>query len=317
MRWKVMVSAPYMQPDLDRFRPIFKENDIELVVPPVSERLEEADLLKHAHDVDGVICGDDRFTEHVLGELSQLKVISKWGTGIDSIDQEACRRHGIKICNTPDAFSKPVADSVLGYMLSFARTIPRTDLQMKQGRWKKEPGRSLSECTLGIIGVGNVGKAVAHRAAAFGMRILGSDPVLPGQQVLSSTGIEMSFLPRLLEQSDFISVNCDLNSTSHHLLSDPQFESMKPQAIVINTARGPIIDEQALVRALVTGIIGGAGLDVFEHEPLPQDSPLRVMDNVLLAPHNANSSPEAWEKVHENTINNLLCELRRSSRAIA
>ena len=170
---------------------------------------------------------------------------------------------------------------------------------------------------MGIIGVGNVGKAVAKRAAAFGMRILGSDPVLPCQQVLSSTGIEMSFLLRLLEQSDFISVNCDLNWTSHHLLSDSQFESMKPQAIVINTARGPIVDEQALVRALVTGVIGGAGIDVLGHEPLPQDSPLREMDNVLLAPHNANSSPEAWETVHENTINNLLCELRQRALVVA
>jgi D-3-phosphoglycerate dehydrogenase len=312
-----MVSAPYMQPDMERFRPIFQDNDIELIVPPVHERLEEEELLEYARDVDGVICGDDRFTQRVLDELPQLKVISKWGTGIDSIDQKACLRLGIRVCNTPNAFSKPVADSVLGFMLSFARTIPWTDTEMKKGRWEKTPGRSLSECKLGVIGVGNVGSAVAKRAAAFGMQILGSDPVQPSQPLLSSTGIEMTFLPRLLEEADFVSVNCDLNSTSHHLLSDSQFELMKPTAVVINTARGPIVDEHALVRALEGNKIAGAGLDVFEHEPLPQDSPLRKMDNVLLAPHNSNSSPEAWEKVHENTINNLLDVLHRRARAAA
>ena len=311
MRWRVLVSAPYIQPVIDRFRSVFEENDVELVIPPVRERLSEDELLQWIGDVDGAICGDDQFTERVLLADPNLKVISKWGTGIDSIDQEACQRHRVIVCNTPNAFSKPVADSVMGYMLAFARAIPWSDQQMRAGIWEKIPCRSLSECTLGVIGVGNVGKEVVRRALAFEMRLLGNDPVAMPPEFLAETGITMVPLGELLAESDFVSVNCDLNSTSYHLLSDDAFCLMKPGAIVINTARGPIVDEAALVRALQTGQIAGAGLDVFEVEPLPANSPLLSMENVLLSAHNANSSPIAWERVHHNTIRNLLRELNR------
>lgn len=305
-RWKVLVSAPYMLPVIDRFRPLLESKDIELILPHVEERLEESDLLPIIGDIDGVICGDDRFTERVLAAAPKLKIISKWGTGIDSIDQEACRRRGVVVGNTPNAFSEPVADSVLGYMLCFARNIPFMDRHMKNGVWQKIPGRALRECTLGVIGVGNVGQAVIRRASAFGMRILGTDPVTPPADFLQQHGVTMVAREELLRQADFVSVNCDLNPTSHHLMDDDAFALMKPEAVLINTARGPVVHEEALVRALQAGKIAGAGLDVFEFEPLPADSPLRQMDNVLIAPHNSNSSPEAWERVHQNTIKNLL-----------
>ena len=312
MSWKVLVSAPYMQPVIDGFRPVFEENNIELLVPPVNERLEEEDLLKWVGDIDGAICGDDRFTERVLQAAPRLKVISKWGTGIDSIDQDACERLGIAVRSTPNAFSEPVADTVLGYVLCFARNLPWMDQAIREGIWHKIPGRALRECTLGVIGVGNVGKAVVRRAIAFGMRVLGNDLVKMPPEFLEETGIEMVSKEHLLRQADFVSLNCDLNPTSFHLMSDRRFSLMQPTAYVINTARGAIIDEPALVRALEEGRIAGAALDVFEAEPLPENSPLRQMDNVLLAPHNANSSPEAWERVHHNTIRNLLEVLKKS-----
>lgn len=305
-KWKVMVSAPYMQPVLERFRPLFEERDIELVVPPVNERMEEEQLLTYVGDIDGVICGDDRFTERVLAAAPRLKVIAKWGTGIDSIDQAACARRGIAVCNTPNAFSEPVADSVVGYMLSFARQLPWMDRAMKTGRWEKIPGKALGECVLGVVGVGNVGKAVVRRAVAFGMEVLGADPVPPPAEFVAATGLYMTTLDELLRRVDFVSINCDLNPTSYHLMGRDQFALMQPTAVLINTARGPIVDEEALVEALQQGQIAGAALDVFEHEPLPMDSPLRRMDNVMLAPHNANSSPRAWEHVHQNTIRQLL-----------
>ena len=311
MSYKVLISAPYLQPHLDRFRPIFAANDIELFVPPVEERFEEEDLLLWMGDIDGVICGDDRFTERVLEASPRLKVISKWGTGIDSIDKAACQRLGIALCNTPNAFSEPVADTVFGYMLAFVRRQPWMDRAMKGGTWQKINGRSLRECTLGIIGVGDVGKAVARRAPAFGLRLLGHDLVDMPAEFVAETGIEMVSREELLHQADFVSVNCDLNPTSYHLINDATLALMKPEAVLINTARGPVVEEAALIRALQSGQIGGAALDVFEFEPLPADSPLRQMDNVLLAPHNANSSPLAWERVHENSINNLLRELYR------
>jgi len=306
MKWKVLISAPYMQPVLDRFADLFRQNRIEVVVPPVDERLEEADLLPYVSDIDGAICGDDRFTEKVLDAAPKLKVISKWGTGIDSIDQQACKRLGIRVCNTPNAFSEPVADAIIGYMICFARHLPWMDRKMRQGIWQKIPGKALRECTLGVIGVGNVGKSVVKRAIGFGMNIVANDITEIPENFLSATGTRMVSKDTLLKQSDFVSINCDLNLTSHHLMTIDRFELMKRSAVIINTARGPIIKEEDLVKALENKVIAGAALDVFEHEPLTPDNPLLRMENVMLAPHNANSSPEAWEKVHHSTINNLI-----------
>jgi D-3-phosphoglycerate dehydrogenase len=303
----VLFTAPYMIPFVDRFKPVFDKYSIELIIPAVQERMEEDDLLKYAGQFDGAICGDDRYTARVIEACApRLKVISKWGTGIDSIDAEACSRYGIKIGRTPNAFTTAVADTVLGYLLAFARRHPWMDREMKSGKWEKIPGKTLSECTLGVVGVGNIGKAVTRRARAFGMKVYGNDIVEIDHVFITETGIEMTDLRSLLSNSDFVSINCDLNPTSYHLMNAETFAMMKPTAVLINTARGPIVDETSLIEALQAGRLAGAALDVFEHEPLPPDHPLTKMDNVLLAPHNANSSPAAWERVHANTIRNLL-----------
>ncbi len=297
-----------MIPVLGRFKPIFDQHGIELIVPPqVQERLEEADLLRYAGLYDGTICGDDKYTRRVLEACTpRLKVISKWGTGVDSIDAEACAQLGVKLGRTPNAFTQAVADTVLGYMLAFARRQPWMDREMKAGKWSKLPGRTLAECTLGVIGVGTIGKVVTCRARAFGMRVLGNDIVEIDPGFIRDSGIEMTSLETLLDQSDFISLNCDLNPTSHHLINAARLALVQRNAVLINSARGPIVDEPALVHALEAKQLAGAALDVFEVEPLPADSPLLTMDNVMLAPHNANSSPAAWERVHANTIRNLL-----------
>ncbi len=309
MTCNVLITAPYLQPHMNRFLPALQKRDIHCVVPSVQERMEESELLELIAEIDGVICGDDRFTRLVLQKAKRLKVISKWGTGIDSIDQDACRDFGISLCNTPNAFSEPVADSVFAYMLCFARRTPWMHEAMRNGVWEKIPGFALGEATLGIIGMGNVGKAVLRRANGFDMRVVANDIAPMDKNFLDRTGVGMVSLDKLLSEADFISVNCDLNSTSHHLLTTPQFARMKENAVVINTARGPIIDEPALVSALREKQIAGACMDVFEDEPLPATSPLRTMTNVLLAPHNANSSPKAWENVHHNTLNNLFLKL--------
>jgi D-3-phosphoglycerate dehydrogenase / 2-oxoglutarate reductase len=307
MRHHILFTAPYMIPFVDRFKQVFDRYKLELIVPDVHERMEEQDLLKYAGQFEGAICGDDRYTELVIQACApRLKVISKWGTGIDSIDTEACSRYGIKVCRTPNAFTLPVADTVLGYILAFARRQPWMDREMKLGRWEKIPGKALCECTLGVIGVGSIGKAVTRRARAFGMKVYGTDIIEIDHVFINETGIEMTNLQSLLSASDFISVNCDLNPTSYHLINHDALALVKSGAVVINTARGSIVDENALVEALQAKRLAGAALDVFEHEPLPLQSPLMKMDNVMLAPHNSNSSPAAWERVHWSTIRNLL-----------
>jgi len=303
----ILLSAPYMIPYIDRFRPVFEHFGLELIVPQVRERLTQEDLIVYVNQFQGTICGDDQYNKNVLDAFaSSLKVISKWGTGLDSIDLDEAAKLKIKVYNTPNAFTMPVADSVMGYMLAFARQQPWMDKALKGGKWKKIMGRSLSECTLGVVGVGNVGKAVLRRARGFGMKLLGNDILPIAADFLAEYGVEMTTLPDLLRRADFISLNCDLNATSIHLINALTLQNVKHGAILINTARGKVVDEAALIAALQSGQLGGAAMDVFEVEPILSNNPLLAMDNVLLAPHNANSSPTAWERVHWNSIKNLL-----------
>lgn len=310
MNKTILLTAPYMIPFKDRFIPILNAYGIDVIVPEVHERLSEEEILVFSGKFDGIICGDDRFTKRVIDAcLPRLKVISKWGTGIDSIDKPYANEVGVMVGNTPNAFTLPVADSVLGYILTFSRKLPWMDKAMKSGIWDKIPGMSLSELTLGVVGVGNIGKAVLRRARAFGMKLLGNDIREIEPDFLIENGVTMLPLPEMLRCSDFVSLNCDLNPGSRHLINKNTLGMMKPTAVLINTARGPVVDEIALIDALLAGKIAGAGLDVFEVEPLPLDSPLMKMNNVMLAPHNSNSSPMAWERVHWNSIRNLLIGL--------
>jgi len=312
MKWRVLVSAPYILPVIGEFRSRLQAEDVEIVPASVRERLSEEDLLPLVGTIDGAICGDDQFTERVLRGAPRLKVISKWGTGIDSIDARAAAELGIRVYNTPGAFTDPVADTALGYVLCFARQLPWMDRDVRRGSWTKSNGVSLGESTLGVIGVGNIGRAVVRRARAFGMTVLGTDPLPPPASFLDETGLTLVPLDALLERADFVSLHCDLNPTSYHVIGPAELALMRPSTYLVNTARGRLIDEPALVRALGERRIAGAALDVFEDEPLPSDSPLRTLDGCLLAPHNANSSPAAWRRVHESTIANLLTGLRET-----
>jgi D-3-phosphoglycerate dehydrogenase len=171
---------------------------------------------------------------------------------------------------------------------------------------------ALGECVLGVVGVGDCGKAVVRRAVSFGMRVLGNDIVKLPADFVNATGLEVVSLEKLLATADFVSLHTDLNATSYQLIGKAQLEQMKTDAYLINTSRGPVVNEPDLIDALQQGRIAGAALDVFEEEPLPADSPLRDLDNCLLAPHTANSSPMAWDRVHESTVRNLLEVLHKT-----
>lgn len=302
---KVIFSAPYLLPVLDRFLPEIKAKGIIPIIPDVHERLEEEDLLKIIGDVAGTVCGDDRYTEKVIAAAPKLKVISKWGTGIDSINKEACAKKGIQVLNTPNAFTEPVAASTFSYLLEFCRNSSLMTEHMRKGQWKKIQGHAPHEWTLGIVGLGNIGKRVSQIAHAFRMKIIGYDPIKPPQEFLDKYQVNYTALENVLSQADVLTFHCDLNKTSEGLLNKDRIKLMKKGAYVINTARGPIIKEKDLIEALKSGQIAGAGLDVFEDEPLPSGSYLREHERVFIAPHNSNSSPFAYERIHRNTLNNL------------
>jgi D-3-phosphoglycerate dehydrogenase / 2-oxoglutarate reductase len=306
---KALISSRSLQRVIGNYQHLFEESRIEVILPSVRERLSEEQLLGYIGDVDGVACGDDYFTERVLRSAKKLKVISKWGTGIDSINLDVCRELGIAVCNTPEAFTDPVADSVMAYVLNYARQISVLDKKMRAGVWEKHKAWALNELVLGVIGTGAIGRAVAMRAAVFGMRIVGYDDKAESIRAAEDGGVVMKSKDDVLCEADVLSVNCDLNASSHYLITRKEIELMKPGAYIINTARGPIIKEVDLIEALREGRLAGAALDVFEEEPLPNDSPLWEMEQVMLAPHNANSSPRAHERVHRRTVENLIAIL--------
>lgn len=311
MTYKIIYSAPYMMNSVDRFRKVIEGHyGIEMIVPEIKQKLLEDQIIAYAGQFDGTICGDDEYSARVIEAcVPRLKVVSKWGTGIDAIDKAACKKYNVMIGNTLNAFTIPVSETAIGYMLSFARQIPFMNTTMHEGQWNKPSSTTLSETTVGIIGVGNIGQAVVRRIRAFGCRILVNDTAPIKPDFLIENRIESVPLEELMHESDYVTCHTDLNPTSRHLINEKTLSWMKPTAVLINTSRGPVVDEKALAAALQAGKLGGAALDVFEAEPLPMDSPLRTMPNVLIAPHNSNFSPLACERVHWNTIRNMLIGL--------
>jgi len=271
----------------------------------VKERLEEEDLLKVIGKYNAIICGDDRFTRKVYEAAKNLEIIVKWGTGIDSLNEDIAKEFGIKLVRTPGAFTDPVSDTSIAMILSFVRNLVPNDTIIKKGGWDKPQGFCLSEMTIGLIGFGDIGQAMARKLQPFGTTVLANDIKKIDQAIYHKWGAKSASLEEILTSCDFISVHCDLNPTSHHILNAAAFKKMKRRPYIINTARGPMIEESALIDALKSGVVAGAGLDVFEEEPLPLDSPLRRMENVILSSHNSNSSPACWGKVHLNSIKML------------
>jgi D-3-phosphoglycerate dehydrogenase len=307
-KYRALITAPPILPKIYSYKNLFDEKSVEIVVPPynVEECLYEEQLLELLKDIDGILCGDDKITEDVLIKANKLKIISKWGTGIDSIDIDAAKRLGVKVMRVKNIFSEPVSDTVLAYIFLFSRNIIEKDRIVRNNQWRKTNSFSLKEKSLGIIGLGHIGKVVANKALSLGMKVFGYDVKEISNDYINRSGIKIIDFDELLKRSDFITLHCDLNKTSYHLIGKNQLEKMKSEAVLINTSRGEVLDEEALQEALQKKIIYGAALDVFEVEPLPDESILKKLDNVFLSPHNSNGSPLVFNNVDKKSIYNLL-----------
>jgi len=306
VKWRVLITCPQLQQTIDGYRDVFTERGIEIELPHVEQQLGESNLLDIIDRFDGVIAGDDNFTARVLEKGKRLRAIAKWGVGMDGIDMEAAERMGIRVSNTPNMFSDEVADVVMCYIVLLARQLHKLDQSVRSGDWMKIQGMSLRGKTLGVIGVGSIGQEVARRALAAGMSMLGSDVAPVPTSFIEETGLQLVDLRKLLQASDFISLNCTLTSANRHMLGPREFSIVKTGVCIVNTARGPLIDEAALIQALEKGRVAGAALDVFEKEPLPLDSPLRRFDNCIFGTHNSSNTTEAVMRVNEIAIRNLL-----------
>ena len=300
-----------MQRTIAQYADFLEKRGIQFDLPSVEQHLTEEELIPIIGKYDGVIAGDDQFTRNVLREAKNLKIISKWGIGIDGIDLKAAEEFGIRVTNTPNVFGDEVADQVMGYMILLSRHLHLIDRKVRDGLWSEAQitGTSLRGKTLGIIGVGSIGRAVGARAHAAGMELVGYDVYPIDEGFMAQFGLQQVQLDDLLSISDYISLNCNLTPENRHMLGPEQFERMKGGVCIINTARGPLIDESALIPALKSGKVKGAALDVFEEEPLPMTSPLRTFANVILGAHNSSNTMEAILRTNERALDNLILGL--------
>src|SRR5579872_465296 len=240
------------------------------------------------------------FTENVFSQLPALQLLSIWGTGTDNVDLPSAARHGITVTNTPGVSAFSIAEHSLALMLAVARRIPRMDPEVREGRWPRGEATQIHGKTLGIIGLGAVGRQFARLGAGVGMHVI-AWTMHPNP----SLGFELVSLDDLLRQSDVVSLHLRLSAETRGFLGKRELEKLKPSAILINTARGAIVDEPALLEALSGSRIAGAGLDVFEVEPLPPGHPLTRLENVVLTPHSAGVTPEALEAGLQLSIDNV------------
>jgi D-3-phosphoglycerate dehydrogenase len=301
---RVLVTNLIMQRDADKFADALATAGILLDMYPVKQFLSEEELLPILGQYDGMIAGDDRLTARVLESgLPRMRVISKWGVGLDSIDLEAAQRLGIRVYNSPGAFGDAVAEAALGYMLMLGRHLALIDRRVRAGGWPKLEGEGLVGKVLGVVGYGAIGRGIARRAVPFGMEILAAEA---RTDVVAEDGVEIASLDRVIEEADYLCLACNLTVENRHMINAEMLSRMKPTAFLINMARGPLVDEAALIKALRSGEIAGAALDVYEAEPLPPDSPLVQLDQVILGSHNANNLQSANAYVNKNTIDNLL-----------
>lgn len=314
MKWNAMITCSQLQQTINLYRALFAEHGIEIELPHVVQKLSESQLLEIIDRFDGVIAGDDEFTARVLEKGKRLKVITKWGVGVDAIDIEAAKRLGIRVYNTPNVFSDEVADVVMGYIILLARQLHKLDQSVRSGSWLKIQGISLRGKTLGVIGVGSIGRAVVRRAIAAGMSVVGYDIASIPSSFITETRLCPVEFEELLQSADFISLNCSLTSSNWHMLGPREFALMKTPVYIVNTSRGALIDESALIKALREGKVVGAALDVFEEEPLPPNSPLRQFENCIFGTHNSSNTHEAVLRVNELAIYNLLNELESVTR---
>lgn len=297
MSWKVLITARTLNEVGHSALTLLREAGCELTIPPRFGPYGEQELRPLLQDHQAVLASMDKFTAGVLGshEAAQLKIISRWGVGFDAIDIPAATAQGIVVAYTPGLLNETVADFAFALLLSIARRVHLGYATMAEGKWVGTWGTDVFDKTLGILGFGRIGQAMARRATGFNMRVLAHD--LRSAPQSGEPPAQYVSLDELLAESDFLSLHAALTPNNRGLIGEAQLRRMKPTAYLINTARGALIDEEALARALREGWIAGAALDAFTVEPLPSAHPLRSAPNVLLTPHLASFARETGERV--------------------
>ena len=298
----VVTDSPF--PSLDPAKKALEEANAEVVQAPSSS---EEDIIKAAENADAILVTYAKLNENKLRSLKNCKAIGRFGIGVDNIDLKVAGELGISVNYVPDYCLDEVSDQAMAMIISMARKIPQSNKLVQSGRWEMPavvPMYRLRGKTVGLIGFGNIPRLMTPKAQAFGFNVIASDPYAP-KELFEKYGVESVSMDELYDRSDFISVHAPLLPETKGLVNKDAFKKMKDTAIIVNTARGPLINEKDLVEALDKNEIGGAGLDVVETEPLPENSPLIGRDNVILAPHTAFYSVEALEELQTKAASDV------------
>jgi len=286
---------------------ILERAGCEVVASPSPRPVSVENLCREIADMDALIVGIDPVTGDVIRAGSRLKVISKYGVGLDNIDLEAARERGIVVTNTPGANSRAVAELTIALVFALARRIPHADRATKSGRWEKVSGVELTGRTLGLVGLGTIGGIVAGLALGVGLRVVASDPRI-SEETNEIEGVTLLPLDELLAKSDFVSLHVPLCDETQALINRQTLKLVKTGAYLINTSRGEVVDEDALVEALRSGRLAGAALDVYRHEP-PTGSRLAELDNVIATPHMGAHTTEAVDRMGVQAARNVVSAL--------
>jgi D-3-phosphoglycerate dehydrogenase len=298
-----------MQVELPRYRERIENLGYDVVAPELAGRQQftASELLDYSRRLVGIIAGDDQLNREFFDGAAKLKTVIRWGIGMDSVDHDAARQHGVTVRNTPGVFSHEVADSAFGYILNLVRGYIDVDAAVRCGEWPKFEGKTLAGARLGIVGFGAIGREVAKRGQGFGMDVVAFDPYVDGV----SAGVSIVDIDQLLKTSHFVVLACPLTPETFHLMDADRLALVRPDAYLVNVARGPVVSEPDLINTLKSGRIAGAALDVFEVEPLPLDSELRTLPNVVLGAHNASNTREGVVRASNAAVDFLIEELER------
>jgi D-3-phosphoglycerate dehydrogenase len=306
--FKVLITPRSFEHIKDKFLELLKDAEIEVVMNPYGRVIKEDEMVELIKDMDGIIVGIDPITKRVIYNASKLKVISKYGVGVDNIDLESAKERNIVVTNTPNANSNAVAELTVGLIISVLRNIPLSDRRVREKKWDRFIGYELYGKTLGVIGTGSIGKRIIKLLKGFDLNILCYDK-FPDYEWAEKENIKYVNFDELLKRSDIITIHIPLTEETRHLISERELSLMKKTAVIINTSRGGIINERDLYKFLKEGKIYGAGLDVLEDEP-PQNSPLIELDNVVITSHIGAHTQESIENMAFMAIDNLISVLK-------
>lgn len=306
MIFKVLITD-YEYENLDYEEEIFINSGLKIEMIKAQCKTEE-EVIENGQLADAIINQYAPISERVIKSLPHLKVISHYGVGVNTIDINAAREKGIVVANVPDYGMEEVSNHALALLLAWARKIPLLNREVKNGNWDfkvSTPIHRFSHQTLGVLGFGRIPRRFIEKAKPLGFKVAAYDPFISKEDMAAVGVLKMEF-DEIIKESDFLSIHVPLIKETYHLLDKEQFKKMKKNAVVINTARGPIIDETALVEALEKGFITGAALDVTEEEPVSKNSPLLKMDNVIITPHSAWYSEESMIELRQKAARNIV-----------